>query len=139
MAQDPRVKRVELGERPRTEPMREVKRRLRLVPPEPAADGRPRTRAECANVPRPCPYVSCRYHLYLDITFAGGIKYNHPEREPDELTESCALDVADRGGDSLERVGELLNITHERVRQIEERAKARLRLAYEEDDEDYYR
>jgi len=41
------------------------------------------------------------------------------------MNESCALDVADRGGISLEHAAELLNITRERVRQIEVMALAR--------------
>jgi hypothetical protein len=28
---------------------------------------RPRTRAECKDEPRPCPWVACKHHLYLDI------------------------------------------------------------------------
>src|SRR5579883_3471647 len=27
-------------------------------------EDRPRTRAECENGIRPCPYVSCKHHLY---------------------------------------------------------------------------
>src|SRR4051812_43658731 len=30
-------------------------------------DERPLRRADCANGPRPCPLVSCRHHLYLDV------------------------------------------------------------------------
>src|SRR5687768_4676303 len=38
---------------------------------------RPQTRAECQGVPRPCPYVSCSHHLYLDVNPASGaIKLN---------------------------------------------------------------
>jgi len=49
----------------------------------------------------------------------GSIKINFPELEPWELQESCALDVADRGVHTLEEVGEILNLTRERVRQLE--------------------
>jgi hypothetical protein len=78
---------------------------------------RPRTRGECP--PHPCPWVSCRYHLYLDTTEAGGVKVNFPDKEPDEMGETCALNVADQGDHTLEEVGALLNLTRERVRQIE--------------------
>lgn len=79
----------------------------------------PLTRAECATVPRPCPFVSCRHHLYLDVTRYGSIRLNFPTRDPHELVESCSLDVAERGAHSLEEVGPFLNITKERVRQLE--------------------
>jgi hypothetical protein len=28
---------------------------------------RPQTRAECSDMERPCPFVSCKYHLYIDV------------------------------------------------------------------------
>jgi hypothetical protein len=89
----------------------------------------PATRAECENGPRPCPHVSCKFHLYLDVNpETGSIKLNFPHLEPWELTESCALDVAERGGITLEEVGTIVNLTRERVRQVEVRATAKLRL-----------
>lgn len=81
---------------------------------------RPKTRGDCVDGPRPCPFVSCRYHLMLDINpHTGGVKINHPDLEVDQLRETCALDVADRGGVTLEEVGQVLNLTRERARQIE--------------------
>jgi hypothetical protein len=91
---------------------------------------RPATRGECANVARPCPYVSCKYHLYIDVNPAtGSIKVNFPEREVWELQHSCALDVAQQGGITLEEVGEILNLTRERIRQVEVRGLMKLREA----------
>lgn len=87
---------------------------------------RPRTREECVAGERPCPFVSCKYHLYLDVTPTGSIKLNFPDAELHELTETCALDVAERGGVTLEEVGTLFNLTRERVRQVEARAAAHL-------------
>ena len=88
---------------------------------------KPRTRAECAEGPRPCPYVSCRHHLYLDVQpRTGAIKLNFPDLEVEEMGESCSLDVADRDGLSLESVGAIMNLTRERIRQIELDALARL-------------
>ena len=49
----------------------------------------------------------------------GAIKYNYPNLEIDQLPETCALDVADQAGLTLDDVGELLNLTRERVRQVE--------------------
>ncbi len=83
---------------------------------------RPRTWGECTHA-RPCPWVACRHHLYLDVNPAtGAITFNHPNLEPHELKHSCSLDVADLGGQTLEQVGDHLNVTRERVRQLELRA-----------------
>ena len=88
---------------------------------------KPKTRAECADGPRPCPYVSCRYHLYIDVSpRTGAIKLNFPDLEVWEMGESCALDVADRGGTTLEDVGAIMNLTRERIRQVEVKALAKL-------------
>lgn len=88
---------------------------------------RPQTREACQEVERPCPYVGCRYHLYLDVLPSGSIKFNFPDLEPDELEVSCSLDVADDGDHSLEQVGVYLNLTRERARQLEDKALRILR------------
>lgn len=100
---------------------------------------KPRTRGDCENVPRPCPWVSCRYNLYADVSEeTGRIKINFPDLEPEEMAESCALDIADRGGVTLEEVGLLMRLTRERIRQIEVRGllkvktSRRLRQAFED-------
>jgi hypothetical protein len=81
---------------------------------------KPTTREECASMERPCPFVSCKYHLYIDVhPVRGSIKINFPDLEVWEMNETCALDVADRGGITLEEVGEIMNLTRERVRQVE--------------------
>lgn len=88
---------------------------------------RPETRGECADMERPCPYVSCKYHLYIDVhPVRGSIKINFPDIEVWEMTDTCALDIADRGGITLEEVGEIMNLTRERVRQVETQGLARL-------------
>lgn len=96
-----------------------------LVYPE-AAPALPRTRAECPTE-RPCPHVGCRHHLFLEVNKTGSVRFNHPDLEVWDLQESCALDVAERGGETMEAVGEVLGVTRERVRQIEIAALARLR------------
>ncbi|HEY1553614.1 MAG TPA: sigma factor-like helix-turn-helix DNA-binding protein [Kofleriaceae bacterium] len=89
---------------------------------------RPRTRAECKDEPRPCPWVACKHHLYLDINpRTGSIKLNFPELEPWELAHTCALDLADEGARTLEEIGELTNLTRERVRQVEVRGLIELK------------
>ncbi|MBI5531079.1 MAG: hypothetical protein HY898_00085 [Deltaproteobacteria bacterium] len=88
---------------------------------------KPRTRADCASAPRPCPYVSCKYHLFIDVSSrTGAIKLNFPDLEVWEMNESCALDIADRGGTTLEDVGAIMNLTRERIRQLEVKALAKL-------------
>jgi len=98
----------------------------RLLYPETDYD-KPRTRAECVDGPRPCPYISCKHHLYVDVSpRTGAIKLNFPDLEVWELAESCALDVADRGGTTLEDVGAIMNLTRERIRQVEVKALAKM-------------
>lgn len=81
---------------------------------------KPKARTECKDMDRPCPFVSCKYHLYIDVhPVRGSIKINFPDLEVWEMTETCALDIADRGGITLEEVGEIMNLTRERVRQVE--------------------
>lgn len=65
----------------------------------------PLTRGDCADGPRPCPHA-CRHRL--------------------EGAESCALDVADRGGITRDEIGALLGMTRVAVAQAEKRAVRRL-------------
>lgn len=113
----------ELAEKARVDV--ELPRLRRLLP-------RPRTRGDCAAVPRPCPFVSCRHHLYLDVTHGGAVKLLYPDREPSDLPAawSCSLDVADRlehRGASLPQVGRALNVSMARGGQIVDEALAKLR------------
>src|SRR3989454_1214264 len=104
---------------------------------------RPKSRADCATAARPCPYVSCKFNLYVDVNpRTGSVKMNFPDKELWELSETCALDVADRAGITLEEVGVIMNLTRERVRQLEMRGLAKLRVIADDeaprltDDED---
>lgn len=91
-------------------------------------EGRPITRGDCASVPRPCPYVTCKHNLYLDVNVdTGSIKLNFPHIEPEEMKHSCALDIADGGGLTLEDCADVTNLTRERIRQIEFRSLVRIR------------
>jgi Sigma-70, region 4 len=101
--------------------------RGRLLYPEVEEIEPPRTRNECVGGERPCPFVSCKHHLYLDVSArTGAIKLNFPDLEVWEMTETCALDVADRGGTTLEEVGAIMNLTRERIRQVEVKGLAKL-------------
>jgi hypothetical protein len=89
--------------------------------------------------------VSCRYHLISDI----GEKYTgnrFVERKscgpvallesPDRIVEiledmpqTCALDMADQGGLSLEEVSDALGVSRQRVSQLETAGKKSLKAA----------
>lgn len=104
-----------------------------VFPPEETASYahlRPVNRGECleGGNNRPCPWVSCKYHLALDVSGrTGSIKSNYPDVGVWQMGRTCALDEADRGGMTLEDVADALNLTRERIRQIETKALRKLR------------
>lgn len=112
---------------------------------------RPKTRGECVDGPRPCPWVSCRYNLLVHTWKSGTINLLHGgqlrmtrhgtpedlahdeikidaaiERWHDEGCESCALDVADRGETGFLEIGRMLDVTKEMARKIVEKALPRM-------------
>lgn len=92
----------------------------RLLYPPVDIPTRPKARTECVDADRPCPFVSCKYHLYLDVDQrTGAVKLNFPQLEVWEMPETCALDVAELGGLTLEETGFRMNLTRERTRQLE--------------------
>lgn len=96
-----------------------MKRRLDVIQ-------RPQTRGDCIDGPRPCPFAGCRHHLFLDVhPRSGNIKYNADDLF--DMAETCALDVADRGPTHLRNAGSLINVTHQAIRQIEQKAKKTFR------------
>lgn len=95
----------------------------RLLNPEVDVQ-RPETRADCQARDRskPCPFVACKFNLYLDVSKkTGAIKLNFPDLEVWEMDakKCCVLDITENGGQTLEEVGAIMNLTRERVRQIE--------------------
>lgn len=102
----------------------------------PTGDVRPKTVGECRGGARPCPWVACKFHLYLDVNpETGSIKINFPDVEPWEMKHSCSLDVAEEGGITLEEVGEIMNLTRERIRQVEVRGLLAIKMASPSPDE----
>ena len=111
---------------------------LRLEPEDDSPTlQKPRTRGECANVPRPCPFASCAHNLLLKIGTPDvqnlvkskqlalvQTRWGHEDFEL--LKESCALDFADRGEHTDEEIGEALNVTGEAVRQTIKKALIKL-------------
>jgi hypothetical protein len=107
---------------------------------EPEDDGSPRkpqTRSECVEGVRPCPWVSCRFNLYLDVRGDGVLRLNFPDREPDEMLSSCALDLAEDGPRTLEQVAGLMGMSKERARQLEAVAMDKMRGDLGHGDVDY--
>ena len=88
---------------------------------------RPVTRADCRNSKRPCPWIGCRYHLMVDWLSEGKARLIFPFLGIQELKDTCALDVADRGGISREEIAQLMNISREMVRKIEESALTKIK------------
>ena len=116
----------------RPEPVTDEERAEYTVELQWLSENYPKTRADCVDMEGPCPFVGCRFNLYLDTNeSSGSMKINFPDLDFDDLEETCALNMAKRskGGSTLEDVGQVMNLTRERVRQIEAKALARLQSA----------
>lgn len=87
---------------------------------------RPQTRGDCINGVRPCPFVSCRHHLALEVENRGeSIRLDRPHEELwDRTAPSCSLDVVDENPDGLthDEIGEILGVTRQRAEQEVSRA-----------------
>ena len=102
---------------------------LRAEQPDANRRHLPMLRAECEPGPRPCPYISCAHHLFLDVSpDNGAIKINFPDLIDEEggidfaaMPETCALDVADGGKHDLDRIGNFINLTGASIRQMDAR------------------
>lgn len=79
---------------------------------------RPRTRDDCREGQRPCPWRSCEWN-------SGAIhgRFAHP------APGKCALDLIEQGPATLEEIAEFLDTSREYVRQIMLRATRRLHVA----------
>lgn len=84
----------------------------------------------CGVAFRPCPFAACRYSL-LDTARTNTGTHPDPARGVDR-SDTCALDVAERGPSTLREVARRLDLTQERVRQIEQRALVKLRIVVDE-------
>lgn len=101
---------------------------------------RPQTRGDCLeggmNAARPCPYVGCRHHLYLDVNPGDrSIKLNFPGLDLEDLPATCVLDVVDEMRQaglkevSIPDTQRHMNLwSEERVRQITTEALEKLRV-----------
>lgn len=117
----------------------------RLFRPAPPS---PEEKAEAALLPSlpesvlscppdgPCPWVTCRHHLWADVTGNGNIRITFPDIAPEDMEEPCSLRIASRGGVTLEELGRFLNVTRERARQLEMSALERFRRLMKMEDSD---
>ena len=96
-----------------------------------ASEPLPASRDECRDGPRPCPFIRCRWNLYLDVLGPRTIRMNFPHLHPWQVPpdRSCALDIAERGPATLSEIGDALGLTRERARQVESEALRKLRAA----------
>ena len=105
---------------------------------------RPTKRWECKSGPRPCPWIGCEYHLFVDVDVDNGSLWGHPaigfprampdwipvhstkthdtERRLlklfDDDRDSCALDVAERGEHTNRETGEAMGLSIRQVKEI---------------------
>ena len=83
---------------------------------------RPRSWADCRKAERPCPFVTCRYHLIT--MFTRPFWRAHSDDQVVEFIlsgmngQSCALDMADRGESTLDEIAYQIGQTRENVRQM---------------------
>jgi hypothetical protein len=92
---------------------------------------------------RPCVWISCRHHaltIYESerATLTIGRLSLSPKAGPDQIEafeeavaelivthlSSCTLDAADRDERTLSQISDIVDVTRERVRQIESKGKA---------------
>ena len=93
-----------------------ARRMLKVIqadpPAAPHAD-RPKTRGDCSAGPRPCPWVGCRHHLFLNVTPKGTIQFleGSDVAALADMPDTCSLDVADRGPEEYANLGPRLHMT----------------------------
>lgn len=94
---------------------------------------KPKKYSECIEqglgTETPCPFVSCKWHLYLEVSEFGSLKLNVPEIEPDEMEHTCVMAVVRQNPDGVtnEFIANDLGLARQRVNQIEMLALVRAR------------
>lgn len=116
--------------------MKAIKGQLRLNVLPQAWHDKPRTRGDCEDGPRPCPWVTCRYHTLLDISHHGKLfkSRRFDENSPEDIIDAlarmrhtCALDVGELGAHTQAEVASILNVDQSSVAHTEVDAIARAR------------
>jgi hypothetical protein len=121
-----------------------TKGRLQLsVLPQEWHGGRP---IDCEDGPRPCKHSDCRYHLSDGRgdgpRMSDGGRMINPDARPGrraaqtaQITETCAIDVAEEGPRTLAMIGGLLGLSRTLVGQIEKRAMKKYQRAMKAEGE----
>jgi Sigma-70, region 4 len=78
------------------------------------------TRGACRKLEGPCPHTICRYNLTDEPRGTPG------EHRPPMVVESCVFEAAAAGGMALEDIAARLGVTREAIRQIQNRAIAKI-------------
>ncbi len=117
-------------------------------------DERPRTRGECFTFPRPCPFVSCRYHMAIDAhkKIDGSTHLRVLNDDPTTMADTCTLDVADglvsrfpvdeldieeAAESTLQTVADYVGVSRQNVHDMIDRLQRRIRIAATPIADDY--
>lgn len=106
---------------------------------------KPKFREDCKDVVRPCPYITCRYNLFLDVEDNGAIRFNQRTKDPTavksislsgkEVYPSCTLDMVEMmpNGISNDDIGRILGgISRETVRLLAKKILLSLRTSLDD-------
>lgn len=107
---------------------------------------RPKTRADCRDAVRPCPWVSCRHHLFFELTTEGkircpwrddGIDWANEEKATEAFAEllvnytgpTCVLDVTEQHPDGLQlqEIADRLGVDVTRIERSQQSALEKLK------------
>ncbi len=82
----------------------------------------PEVRGDCRDMPRPCRFVSCKWHM------VGLWKVEEADHVVDKIfsgCDTCVLDVADRGEHTEQQVADAAGITLQQVRWMTQSVRKR--------------
>lgn len=88
---------------------------------------KPRTVNECPQAPTPCPWVTCKYHLWTYRVVRGGYSSVRRAVGWGDAGHTCALRVANDGEHTREEVAAILHISRARVQDVEAMALSNMR------------
>lgn len=90
----------------------------------------PKKRSECP-IERPCPWVSCKYHMCFDIKYAYGkekICFYFKENEDWKKKDTCLFDIIKPGEImTYKEIGSYFGLSKEAIRQIINKALEKIK------------